>query len=611
MSDIPYLFDPDAVIWLQETLGLGWPDPWRAIGLLGAGWGILLVVGMSLWFWGRRVAYAVLAVVVVEAALKTVLNPLFSVSRPDATGIVKYEYVGVGSFPSGHVATAAGVWGWVALKGHIGWWLAIAATLLVGISRIYLGVHYFADVVGGIALAGVAIGIVHWVWPGARECLSRLPFWFWMGAGLVAVAGVLAGAIWFFGGNPYVWRAGGMVAGLAIALPLEYHYVRYRPIASSTGRKLAMLAIGVAGIAILAVVDQLSWQVSNSLGAVLMALAALWAMLVAPTIFARLGWSETGESKREERVGQVIRGLQIAAAVLALIVIYGGGIEPRLILETRRHDVELTNLPPSWEGATAAVVADFQVGLWLDNTGMMRRAVHAIVEEDPDLAILAGDFIYKASPEEPGPWIAHIMDILRPLTQTDIPTFAVLGNHDWGLPRPIGEAEPNRKAAEMLRDALTAAGVTVLHNQAVALPARGQAGEDEGEPLYVVGVGSHYMEMDDATTALADLPADAPRITVMHNPSSFGDFPAGTAPLAVAGHTHGGQVRLPFTPAWSYLTFVRDEDVHADGWHEGDFGEEGNRLYVTRGIGMSLVPMRINSPPEVTYFRLRASSNPR
>ena len=95
----------------------------------------------------------------------------------------------------------------------------------------------------------------------------------------------------------------------------------------------------------------------------------------------------------------------------------------------------------------------------------------------------------------------------------------------------------------------------------------------------------------------------------MHHPDSFAEIPAGAAPLAVAGHTHGGQVRIPLMPQWSWLTFVKEDEVHADGWIDG-YGAEGNRLYVNRGIGFSVVPLRINCPPELTRFVLEHGRAP-
>jgi predicted MPP superfamily phosphohydrolase len=73
----------------------------------------------------------------------------------------------------------------------------------------------------------------------------------------------------------------------------------------------------------------------------------------------------------------------------------------------------------------------------------------------------------------------------------------------------------------------------------------------------------------------------------------------------VAGHTHGGQVRLPFTPDWSWLELV--SDLPADGFVDG-YGEPRNQLYVSRGVGFSVVPVRLNCRPELTVFTLRSSA---
>lgn len=617
--DLPFLFDPGPIEAVQGLLGLGWPGPWRLITLLGTNWGILFVLGVSLWLWGRRTAYSLLAVVAVGGLLKTALNSLLAVPRPDAGGIVKYERVEVGSFPSGHVSTATGLWGWLALQGRVPWLLAVIVVLFESVSRLYLGVHFVGDILGGILLGALTISLVHWIWPHVQEWLGRRSFAFFGIVAAVALAGVAAGTFFFFGANPYKWRAGGLVAGLAIALPLEYRFVRYHPGQMSLGRKVAMVAIGTGGIAAIAALDLATGEQAISLGFTATALAGLWTVLVAPTLFATLGWSRDEESRRRETVRRTARWTAAGAGLIAALVLYGGVVEPRLMLDTEEATAEIPGLPAAWDGETVAVVADFQVGLWLVNAKLMRRAMDEIVERDPSLAILAGDFIYKAG-TDPGPTIRHVMDILEPLTRSGIPTFAVLGNHDWGLAGPIGEEEPNREAARLLRDALESAGVTVLDNRSARVPppgaddrdpSGGSTGASAARPqsegaLHVVGVGSHYMDLDDPTTALNGLPPGAARIAIMHNPQSFPRFPAGTAPLAVAGHTHGGQVRLPFAPEWSWLTFMVEEDVHADGWIETGYGEEGNRLYVTRGLGMSLLPVRINCPPAVTFLTLTA-----
>lgn len=189
---------------------------------------------------------------------------------------------------------------------------------------------------------------------------------------------------------------------------------------------------------------------------------------------------------------------------------------------------------------------------------------------------------------------------MRPLSEANIPTYAVLGNHDYRVAYPYNE--PNPQAAERVREALEASGVSVLKNESVALEA--PEGATGGESLHLVGVGSRWANEDRLEAALSRVPGEAPRLVMMHNPSSFGDFPAQSAPLAVAGHTHGGQVGLPGMPEWSYLIYVEGDDVHVDGWIEG-YGEPGDRLYVNRSIGFSVAPIRIAAMPEVTLFTLR------
>lgn len=124
--------------------------------------------------------------------------------------------------------------------------------------------------------------------------------------------------------------------------------------------------------------------------------------------------------------------------------------------------------------------------------------------------------------------------------------------------------------------------------------------------LYIVGVAPSWPGRAAPQEALAQVPAEAPRLVLMHNPAAFAELAAGTAPVAVAGHTHGGQVRLPGLPQWTWLTYVQSDPVHVDGWITEDYGHGSNRLYVNRGIGFSLLPLRINAVPEVTRFTLRA-----
>lgn len=298
----------------------------------------------------------------------------------------------------------------------------------------------------------------------------------------------------------------------------------------------------------------------------------------------------------------VVKYVLLAVAVVAVIALVWGLVEPYTISE-ERFEVELDHLPDVWRGREIAIISDFQVGMWLDNTWTVRRIVDRLAEEQPSLVLILGDFIYKGGEEATGR-IEKVARLVAPLGEADIPVYAVLGNHDYSV-ESSRAPDIDEERAEKLAAALEEAGVRVMQNDSVGVRPFGVEGGEEGDVLYVVGIAPHMPEKDRPVRALEDVPDEAARLVMMHNPDTFAEVPAEAAPLAVAGHTHGGQVRIPLTPEWTYLTFLAEDNIHADGWIE-DYGQEGNRLYVNRGIGFSKLPLRINSPPEITILTLVA-----
>ncbi|MEA5595180.1 metallophosphoesterase [Rivularia sp. UHCC 0363] len=287
-------------------------------------------------------------------------------------------------------------------------------------------------------------------------------------------------------------------------------------------------------------------------------------------------------------------------SVLGLFGIFGfliiwGLIEPKFF-DIEEETAVIPNLPPAWEGKRIGQLADFQVGMWFDNTGTMRRSIEKLVEKRPAAVLISGDFIYHSLPNA-SEELSKVTNAIQPLITANIPTYAVLGNHDYSHKPPKPELGKQVKAA------LEKIGVTVLQNQAVKI--NSPVVEANNQPLYLVGIGSYIANNSNVKKALTQLPENSPRMVMMHNPASFEAFPPQTAPLAVAGHTHGGQIRLPFAPQWSWVSLVKGEEVYGDGWIK-NYGKQGNHLYVNRGIGFSDIPLRINCPPEVTLFTLRS-----
>ena len=285
-------------------------------------------------------------------------------------------------------------------------------------------------------------------------------------------------------------------------------------------------------------------------------------------------------------------------AVVVFLIVWGSLIEPRFLLDIQSHEAEVPNLPPAWEGHTVALLADLQVGMWMDNTGMVKEAVEEALEANSALVLIAGDFVYKPDSAV----VQKAVALLRPLLEAKVPVVAVLGNHDYSM---MKEKSRGREAmARYLTSELAAAGVHVLENEAFSVARPGSR-----ETLYVAGIGSVWAKRSRPAAALADVPDGAPRVVLMHNPVAYRELPADAAPLALAAHTHGGQIRIPLTPSASWLSIARPREVIADGWAAKSVGAAGNRLYVNRGIGFSLVPLRIFCRPELTLFTLHGTGD--
>lgn len=301
---------------------------------------------------------------------------------------------------------------------------------------------------------------------------------------------------------------------------------------------------------------------------------------------------------------KILKKILIVIGAIILLLFIWGMIEPYTI-SIEEQPAVIPNLPEEWEGEEIAVVADFQIGMWMDNDLVLSRVVDKIIDREPKAVLILGDFVYHANKDHEVQ-MKTVIDYLRPLTENGLKVYAVLGNHDYAMDKK--DAPINWDTADRVVSMLEEIDIEVLHNESVALSlidGNVDSESNEDNPLYIAGIGSHWANEDDVEKALSSFPAHAPRFIMMHNPATFTKFQPNTAPVAVAGHTHGGQFRLPFSPKYSYMDLSSEEEARVDGWIEQEFGDNLNSLYVNRGIGLSLVPMRINCPPEITVFTLQ------
>jgi predicted MPP superfamily phosphohydrolase len=241
--------------------------------------------------------------------------------------------------------------------------------------------------------------------------------------------------------------------------------------------------------------------------------------------------------------------------------------------EITETDIWLRRLPPAYDGLRIVHLTDIHHSLFTPLEDV-ERAVHLANLLRPDLVALTGDYI-TLSPSYIWP-AARALGKLR----ARLGVFAVLGNHDFQVD------------AEEITRALRAQRIRVLRNAHFALRVGLAA-------LWMVGVDDLWWGADDLPAALRAVPGRDPKILLCHNPLGVREAAAHDIDLVLSGHTHGGQVRLPVVG--SVYGRSRLGTRFVEGWNRLD----GTQIYVSRGIGKVLLPIRLGCPSEIACLRLR------
>jgi uncharacterized protein len=240
--------------------------------------------------------------------------------------------------------------------------------------------------------------------------------------------------------------------------------------------------------------------------------------------------------------------------------------------EIVERTIALSKLSPRLDGLRIVQLTDIHVGNFMKQA-KLEWYVRAVNDLSPDIVALTGDFI-GSSPH----FISACAAALEKLDARH-GVFACLGNHDFWV------------GADGVTEALQAAGVQVLRNEARTLSLK-------GAPLNIAGVDDPWRGKTDFDRALSMTHADAPTIMLCHQPDLFPAVVRRGIDLTLAGHYHGGQVKLQFlgmavSPAHLISEFV-----------EGLYSQDRSQLYVSRGIGVTGPPVRLNAPPEITLLHL-------
>jgi len=242
--------------------------------------------------------------------------------------------------------------------------------------------------------------------------------------------------------------------------------------------------------------------------------------------------------------------------------------------EVTEHRIRLDVLPSAFSGFRIAQLTDIHFGVFLPE-GLLRQAVQMVNELEPDIVALTGDFVTYSRA-----YIDPVAEILASI-ESKKGIYAVLGNHDF------------RVGADEVADALKSRGIEVLRNRHVKI-------RRHGEPLYVAGIDDWYYR-PDLGRALRGIPRNAPAVLLSHNPAIIRAAARANVPLVLSGHTHGGQVNLPLIGnIWGRSP---EQLKYKVGWAR--LGP--TQIYVSRGIGTIVLPVRFRCPAEIPHLTLESS----
>jgi predicted MPP superfamily phosphohydrolase len=246
----------------------------------------------------------------------------------------------------------------------------------------------------------------------------------------------------------------------------------------------------------------------------------------------------------------------------------------RWFFVTRHVDIEVRGLDERFDGYTIAQLSDLHIGafhpLWWG-----KRWARAANATDADLVVVTGDMVTSGVA-----FHEDIAELLGELRGKD-GVYAIMGNHDY-----FGEGEP-------LVSLLGERGVHVLRNQNVVL-------ERDGAKLCLAGIDDTWTRRANLDLALDKRPEGVPTVLLAHDPDRFPDAAHRNVDVVLSGHTHGGQIAVPFLGR-----FVNASRL-AHRFHIGLYEMGTSTLYVQGGLGTTGPPVRLGVAPSIALIRLRA-----
>lgn len=265
------------------------------------------------------------------------------------------------------------------------------------------------------------------------------------------------------------------------------------------------------------------------------------------------------------------------------VIFYGSFIEPARLVVVKKT-ITLNNSPEN--KIKIALVSDLHVGPYKE-TNFVKRVVKTIKNQQPDIIMFAGDFVYNSGDQ---------VRFLQPLKELSAPlgVFAVLGNHDYSDTNFLLGQDAFIRSAN-ISESLEALGMTVLINDGVTL-------DVNGKKVGLIGTDDFWTGRASIGNAIKSLNTTAvphPLILLSHNPDMIYFAKDALIDLLLAGHTHAGQIRLPFIGSVPGIPTSLGRF-----FDRGLFEFENTKLFITSGAGEQGPRARLFNPPEVAIVTL-------
>ena len=271
----------------------------------------------------------------------------------------------------------------------------------------------------------------------------------------------------------------------------------------------------------------------------------------------------------------IFKLISLSVVGIILLGIYTTFIERNLLI-VKKHNIVVNE-----EGEDNLKVVQFtdtQLGEYY-NLGHLERAVKRINSLNPDIVVFTGDLIDNAAMYED---LYNISEVLEKI-EASIGKYAVYGNHDIG-----------GGAIRYYEDIMSEAGFTVLENEKETI-------EVNGKSVSIFGGDDALMGIHNAEETMREIEEDEINILLIHEPDLIDEYNEYPIDLALSGHSHGGQVYIPF-----YGPIVKN--VLAKNYNKGLYNIDNYRktaLYVSSGLGNTKVPFRFFNIPEIAVFDLK------